>query len=161
MGKDLGHRLAHKARDIGRKAVAIGFAAPEQQTLVRAQPEVVHYELAVRHGHVLCQHAPGRIPQRLGRHDEIVDRHHARCNLAVQPAQITVAGQDQVIGLDPALTGLHGDLRAFLDVMNMRALMDAHTRRHRRTRQTKGEIQRMQMARAHVQQPALVGRRRT
>src|SRR6056297_571527 len=52
MWEYLRHRFTHGGADIARKAVAIAFAATEEQALVGAEAKVIHYELAVGHGDV-------------------------------------------------------------------------------------------------------------
>ena len=97
--------------------------------MIVGEAEVIHHELAVGNGAVAADDL--LLPVRakgLGRDDVIVDRHDAGRDLPVEPAEIAVAGEDHVIGGDPALGGLHGGGLTFGDVMHLGAFMDAHAR---------------------------------
>ena len=93
LGEDFQHRLADKGGDVG-EAVAITFAAAEEQPVVFGKAEVVDDEFGIRDGVVTAHDLFLRIgAQRFGCDDEIVDRHDAGGGAAVQRSQIAVAGE--------------------------------------------------------------------
>ena len=153
------HRLAHLGRDVPGEPVAIAFATAEQQTVVVAEAEVVHHEHVVRHGDIARQHAGRIVAQGRGRGHEIVDRHHPRRDLPVQPAEVAVAGQDQMPCVDLAQGGVHHHLAAPVDPFDARIFVNPGARIFGGAGQPKRIAQRMKVPRAHVQHPALVGGR--
>ena len=53
-------------------------------------------------GDVLGQHLCGLVSERFCRGDEVVDRHHTARHAAVEPAQVAVAGENQMLGAKAA-----------------------------------------------------------
>ena len=111
--EDLQHVSADETGQVGRKAGAIGLAAPEEKPAVGREPEIIDDEPAVGDRDIVADQ--GACPlgrQRLGRQDEVVDRHHARLDLPVEPGQIAIARQQEPVGEDAAAGGLDDDLAA-------------------------------------------------
>ncbi len=115
---------ADPARDVGRQAAPVAFAAAEEQAMVGRAAEVVDDEAAVGHGRVVGdERARPRLAQRLGRDDHAVDRHDPRLDRRREAGEVAVAGEDRVLGRDRAAAGLEPDtVRARRDALHGRSL---------------------------------------
>ena len=151
MREGLGQRLADQGGNVAREAIAIGFAAAEEQAVVGRGAIVIHHEFAVCDTDPFVQRGP--FGQQFGRDDEIVDRHDAGRGLPMQPPEIAVAGQDHLIRDHPPFIGGH---QAGGGAMDPTGFMNRDTCRCRYPSQAQSIGERVQMGRAMVEQAASI-----
>ena len=109
----------------------------------------------IAHRHVLRQQAGGlRFAQRLGGDDVAAGGQHFAAQLRVEAVEVGVAGQHQGLGAHVALGGVHLDLGAVVDARHFGVLKQLHAQLLRGGRFAERQVQRVQMARAHVDHAA-------
>ncbi len=98
--------------------------------------------------------------QRLRGEDEIVDRHHPRLDLAIEPIEIAIAGDQQPIRFHLAPAGADHRLAAFLAIgEGAGVLADARTGLLRGGGDAERPVERMQMPATVIDDAAMIDRR--
>ena len=149
LGSD--HRL-----DARRVACAVDHAAAEQQASVGAQPEVVEQVVAVLDAEVAGQQLKRPRAERLGGDHLRAAGHGARGQPRLQVAEVGVAGQQHLVGLDHALRGVHAHARAALDARDLRLLVDPPAAALEGQGLALRQAQRVHMTAARIEQRAEV-----
>ncbi|MNO99263.1 hypothetical protein D3C76_910290 [compost metagenome] len=127
----------------------------KQQAVVGGQAVVVQRHALVTHRHILRQQcACAFFAQRLGGDDVAAGRQHLAAQLAVEAVEVGVAAQHQGLGAYPALGGMHLHFGAIVDAGNLGLFEQLHTQAAGHGRFPQGQVERVQVARAHVDQPA-------
>ncbi len=126
-------------------------ARPEQQALVGTEPIVLQDEIGVADGEVVrIDLGNGLLLQRLGGDDETVDREHDAAKPLFE-RMVGIAGNDDEIRGHGTVRGFDARFVSLDDVRNGRVLADDDAERCGRPSLADTEVQRMQMAVAHVQ----------
>ncbi len=97
------------------------------------------------------------LAQRFGGEDEIVDRHDTGGEFAVQPAEIAVAGEDDVVGGDLAFAGAHPGFGPGDDFEDFGSFVQDGPGRGGGLGEAEGEVQRVDVAGVAVDLAALEG----
>ncbi len=137
--------------DVRRIASAIDHAATIDQALVAGEAIVVEQVIAVFHAVVLRQQAVGQfLVQRLGGDHLGAAGHRLGRQFRDQAVEVGVTGDHDELRLHLALRGMHHRAGAALDAGRRALLVDSAAERLHRRRFAEGEVQRMDVAAAHV-----------
>ncbi|MNP25064.1 hypothetical protein D3C76_1178570 [compost metagenome] len=149
----LEHLRSHIGGDILRITPGIVAGAAEQQPAIGGQTVIVQGHALVADGHVLRQQLAGLgLAQGFGGDDVAAGGQHLAAKLGIQVVQVGVATQHQGAGMDGPVGGVHPHLRAIVDPCHRRLLEQTHAQLAGDDRFAQGQVKRMQMSRAHVDQ---------
>ncbi|MNH22030.1 hypothetical protein D3C79_818700 [compost metagenome] len=127
----------------------------EQQAQVGGQAVIVQCHALVTHRHVLRQQRTGTfLAQRLGGDDVAAGWQHLAAQLAVEVVMVGIAAQHQGLGPDAPLGGVHLYFRAVVDACDLGLLEQLHAQAAGHCSLTQGQVERVQVPGAHVDQPA-------
>ena len=153
----LEHLRPHVAGDVRRVASGVVAGATEQQAAVGREPVVVHGHALVAQRHVLRNQLTGLfLGQLLGGDDVAAGRQHLAAEARVESVDVGVAGQHQEACADLALRGVHAHLVAIVDAGDRRLLEQLHAQRLRRGGFAERQVERVQVARTHVDHGTVV-----
>ncbi|RMT20002.1 hypothetical protein ALP54_101884 [Pseudomonas amygdali pv. lachrymans] len=153
--KRLEHLRPDNGFDVGGISGTVDHAAAEDQALVGAEAVVIQQVIAILDAVILRQKCFGQfIAQRLCGDHLSATRHRLGSQLRNQIAQIGVAGHDDEFRADLALRRMDHRAGTALDANGRRLLVNRAAQGLDRGRFTQRQIERVNMAAGHVQQPA-------
>ncbi|MCY1526586.1 hypothetical protein D9M68_616200 [compost metagenome] len=157
----LEHLRPDDGLDVGRVTGTVDHATAVDQALVAGEAVVVQQVVAVLYAVILRQQRFGHFfRQRLGGDHLGAAGHGLAGQFGNQVAHVGVAGHDHELGLHAALRGMHHRVGTALDACGRALLVDHATQGLGRGGFAQGQVQRVDVAAAHVQHAAdvIVGR---
>ena len=149
------HLGPHIGRNIRRITPGVMAGATEQQAPVGGEAVVIQRHPLVTQGHILRNQFGRQLRrQRFGGDQVAAGSNDLAAEATFEPTVIGIAAQHQLPGAHPPASGMYGDGRTMVDGGRSGVLIQAHPQGAGCSGFAQGQVERVEMAGAHVDQPA-------